>query len=128
SALLIGSLREGNPAKTWLVLSVFLKEIEVIEHADHDLGVSEILSQAFVRDVVDGFSTGFTNGGKVLRLERGDRAGLEGAMVGDAVDGLAIGNRLGKLLLGNFFLAHLLIEGCTLGGHDSIKFLLRMGK
>ena len=69
------------------MLAVFLEQIEMVEHADHDLGVGEILGEAFVGNVIEGFAAGFTDEGEVLGLEGGDGAGLKGGVIRDAVDG-----------------------------------------
>jgi len=39
-----------------LVLAVRLKEIQMIEHADHDLGIGKIFAEGFVGNIVERFT------------------------------------------------------------------------
>ena len=89
------------------MLSIFLEQVQAVEHADHDLSVGEIFGEAFVGDVVQGFVAGLANDGEIFGLKCGDGAGLECGVIGDAVDREAAGNGLRQLLLGDLFLAHL---------------------
>jgi len=107
-------------------LAVLFEEVEVVEHADHDLGVGKVFAEGFVRDVVEGLAARLADGGEIFGLERGYGAGLKSRVVGNAVDGKTIGDGLGELLLGGFFVAHFLVEGGARGGHHLVEFLLRV--
>ena len=110
------------------MLAVVLVEIEMVEHANQDLGVGEIFGEGFVGNVVEGFAASVADGGEVFGLESRNGAVLEVDVIGDAVDGKAGGDGLGKLLLRGFLFAYLLIEVSALGGHHLIELFLRVGK
>ena len=103
--------------------AIGLIKIELVDETDHELGEGEVFLETFVGDVEKGFVAGVLERIEILRKEGGDRAIDERGVVGDAIDGLALGDGFGELLLREVGIVELFVEGGAARAHGVVEFL-----
>ena len=95
--------------------AIGLVKVELVDQADHELGECQIFVEAFVGDVEEGFAAGILEGIEVFGKKGGDGTVEEGGVIGDAVDGFAVGDGFGELLRGDIFVVDLSYRRLRLG-------------
>ncbi len=91
-----------------------LVQIEPVDQADHDLRKGQILFEALVGNAEERLTPGGAEEFEVSWLQGGHRTVHESGMVGDAVDGLTIGDGFGDFCLRSFLVALLFVKVRTL--------------
>ncbi len=79
------------------------------------MGEGQILFEALIGNVEEGLAAGVLEGFVVLGLESGYGAVQEDGVIGDTVDGLAVGDGFGELVLREVRIVQLFVEGRATG-------------